>query len=60
MYDSWVVVQAFCLTTVVVLGLTAYTLQSKRDFSSMGAFLSSMIILLIFGGLLQVGQNFSE
>ncbi len=56
MYDSWTVVQAFCLTTVVVLSLTAYTLQSKRDFSSMGAILFSALLLMIFGGLLQVNK----
>ena len=47
----------FCLTTVVVLSLTAYTLQSKRDFSSMGAILFCALLLMIFGGLLQVNIN---
>ncbi|NXA33671.1 LFG4 protein, partial [Eudromia elegans] len=36
-YDVSVVFQAFVLTTAVFLGLTAYTLQSKRDFSKFGA-----------------------
>ncbi|XP_069346442.1 protein lifeguard 4 isoform X3 [Eulemur rufifrons] len=36
-YDVYIVLQAFILTTAVFLGLTAYTLQSKRDFSKFGA-----------------------
>ncbi|XP_042649042.1 protein lifeguard 4 isoform X2 [Tyto alba] len=36
-YDVSIVLQAFILTTAVFLGLTAYTLQSKRDFSRFGA-----------------------
>ncbi|NXW88836.1 LFG4 protein, partial [Alopecoenas beccarii] len=36
-YDVSIVLQAFILTTAVFLGLTAYTLQSKRDFGKLGA-----------------------
>ena len=36
-YDVAVVVQAFFLTAGVVAGLTAFTFQTKRDFSSWGA-----------------------
>ena len=36
-YDVYVVLQAFILTCAVFLGLTVYTLQSKRDFSKFGA-----------------------
>uniref|UniRef100_A0A8C3VW58 Transmembrane BAX inhibitor motif containing 4 n=1 Tax=Catagonus wagneri TaxID=51154 RepID=A0A8C3VW58_9CETA len=36
-YDVYIVLQAFILTTAVFLGLTVYTLQSKRDFSKFGA-----------------------
>uniref|UniRef100_A0A9L0K634 Transmembrane BAX inhibitor motif containing 4 n=1 Tax=Equus asinus TaxID=9793 RepID=A0A9L0K634_EQUAS len=36
-YDVYIVLQAFVLTTAVFLGLTVYTLQSKRDFSKFGA-----------------------
>jgi FtsH-binding integral membrane protein len=35
-YDQVIVLQALFLTVVVVLGLSAYTFQSKRDFSSFG------------------------
>lgn len=57
-YETWTVVQAFTLTTLVVVSLTMYTMQSKRDFSSMGAFLSTLLILLICGGLTQVNVGF--
>uniref|UniRef100_A0A671DTT4 Transmembrane BAX inhibitor motif containing 4 n=1 Tax=Rhinolophus ferrumequinum TaxID=59479 RepID=A0A671DTT4_RHIFE len=36
-YDVYIILQAFVLTTAVFLGLTLYTLQSKRDFSKFGA-----------------------
>lgn len=36
-YEYSVVLQAFVLTSAVFVGLTAYTLQSKRDFSKLGA-----------------------
>jgi hypothetical protein len=35
-YDVSVVVQAFFLTSAVVVGLTIFTFQSKRDFSGWG------------------------
>lgn len=53
-YDTWTVIQAFFLTTVIVVCLTMYTMQSTRDFSSMGALLFSGLILLIVGGLIQI------
>lgn len=53
-YDTWTVVQAFFLTTVIVSCLTLYTLQSKRDFSSLGAILFSGLILLITAGIVQI------
>lgn len=46
-----IVLQAFILTTAVFLGLTAYTLQSKRDFSKFGAgyvVLSMTFVLLSY------------
>ena len=36
-YDVAIVVQAFFLTAAVVVGLTAFTFQSKRDFSGWGS-----------------------
>ncbi|NWR26807.1 LFG4 protein, partial [Tachuris rubrigastra] len=53
-YDVSIVLQAFILTTAVFLGLTAYTLQSKRDFSKFGAGLFSCLWILIFSGFLRL------
>ena len=36
-YDVAVVLQAFFLTAAVVVGLTAFTFQTQRDFSGWGA-----------------------
>ncbi|NXJ12647.1 LFG4 protein, partial [Odontophorus gujanensis] len=47
-YDVSIVLQAFILTTAVFLGLTVYTLQSKRDFSKFGAGLFACLWILIF------------
>ncbi|NWV28448.1 LFG4 protein, partial [Origma solitaria] len=47
-YDVSVVLQAFILTTAVFLGLTAYTLQSKRDFSKFGAGYVVILMILSF------------
>lgn len=54
LYDSLVVLQAFGLTVAVVLSLTIYTFQSKRDFSSWGAGLFSMLWILILSGIMQI------
>ncbi|AAL73713.1 NMDA receptor-like protein [Camelpox virus] len=53
-YDVHVVMQAFMLTTAVFLALTAYTLQSKRDFSKLGAGLFVTLWILILSGLLRI------
>ncbi|NWW37340.1 LFG4 protein, partial [Panurus biarmicus] len=53
-YNVSVVLQAFILTTAVFLGLTAYTLQSKRDFSKFGAGLFTCLWILIFSGFLRL------
>ncbi|XP_023338547.1 protein lifeguard 4 [Eurytemora carolleeae] len=53
-FDKLVVVQAFFLTAAVVVGLTIFTFQTKRDFSNMGAALFTGLIVLIMGGFLQV------
>jgi len=53
-YDQVVVLQAFILTTLVVVGLTVYTLQTKRDFSKWGAGLFAGLLVLIIGGFLQI------
>ncbi|NXG77663.1 LFG4 protein, partial [Baryphthengus martii] len=53
-YDVSVVLQAFILTAAVFLGLTAYTLQSKRDFSKFGAGLFACLWILIFSCFLRL------
>ncbi|NXA08311.1 LFG4 protein, partial [Sapayoa aenigma] len=53
-YDVSIILQAFILTTAVFLGLTAYTLQSKRDFSKVGAGLFACLWILIFSGFLRL------
>ncbi|NWW52025.1 LFG4 protein, partial [Pedionomus torquatus] len=53
-YDVSIVFQAFILTAAVFLGLTAYTLQSKRDFSKFGAGLFACLWILIFSGFLRL------
>jgi len=54
LYDSLVVVQALFLTMAIVVCLTVYTFQTKRDFKTGGALLFSLLTLLIFGGFMQV------
>lgn len=52
-YDQMAVLQAFLLTLGVTVGLTLYTFQSKRDFSTWGAGLYAFLMVLVVGGLLQ-------
>ncbi|XP_036615174.1 protein lifeguard 4 [Trichosurus vulpecula] len=56
-YDVYVVLQAFMLTTAVFLGLTLYTLQSKRDFSKFGAGLFAFLFILLLSGFLRFFYN---
>ncbi len=53
-FEVNVVIQAFFLTSAVVVGLTAFTFQSKRDFSSRGTGLLAGLWILILGGFLQI------
>jgi protein lifeguard len=53
-FDKWIVIQSFILTASIVVCLTLYTLQSKRDFSKMGATLFTLLWLLIIAGFVQV------
>uniref|UniRef100_A0A8C4QIR9 Transmembrane BAX inhibitor motif containing 4 n=1 Tax=Eptatretus burgeri TaxID=7764 RepID=A0A8C4QIR9_EPTBU len=47
LYDVAVVIQAFVLTIVTFVGLTAFTLQSKRDFSTWGTGLFVGLCMLL-------------
>ncbi|ELK02469.1 protein lifeguard 4 [Pteropus alecto] len=53
-YDVYIILQAFILTTAVILGLTVYTLQSKRDFSKFGAGLFAVLWILCLSGILKL------
>ncbi|XP_008066860.1 protein lifeguard 4-like [Carlito syrichta] len=53
-YDIRIILQAFILTTTVFLALTAYTLQSKRDFSKFGAGLFAAFWILWLSGFLRL------
>ncbi|XP_019660939.1 protein lifeguard 4 isoform X2 [Ailuropoda melanoleuca] len=52
-YDVYIILQAFILTTAVFLGLTGYTLQSKRDFTKFGAGLFAVLWILCLSGILK-------
>ncbi|XP_014228405.1 protein lifeguard 4-like [Trichogramma pretiosum] len=54
LYDVVLVIEALFITLAVVIALTAFTFQTKRDFSSMGAALFSLLCVLIIGGILQI------
>ncbi|XP_006769688.1 PREDICTED: protein lifeguard 4 [Myotis davidii] len=53
-YDVYIILQAFVLTTAVFLGLTIYTLQSKKDFSKFGAGLFAVLWILFLSGILRL------
>ncbi|KAG7320392.1 hypothetical protein KOW79_016245 [Hemibagrus wyckioides] len=53
-YEYSVVLQAFVLTSAVFVGLTAYTLQSKRDFSKLGAGLFAGLWILVIAGFMRI------
>eukprot|EP01013_Petalomonas_cantuscygni_P009513 TRINITY_DN2235_c0_g2_i1.p1 TRINITY_DN2235_c0_g2~~TRINITY_DN2235_c0_g2_i1.p1 ORF type:complete len:263 (+),score=45.86 TRINITY_DN2235_c0_g2_i1:183-971(+) len=46
-YSAWSVLVALFITMTIFLGLTAYTLQSKRDFSGLGVGLFCGLIVLL-------------
>jgi len=53
-FDKMLVIQALIITTVIVVGLTLYTFQTKRDFSFMGAGLFAFLCVLLAGGIIQM------
>ncbi|XP_066968269.1 protein lifeguard 4-like [Macrobrachium rosenbergii] len=59
MYDAEVVLKAFALTLVITAGLTAYTFQTKRDFTKMGAGLLIGLMVVIGLGMMNIflGSN---
>jgi len=53
-FDKDIVVEAFLLTGCAVAGLFMYALQSRRDFSSCGAGLFAIMLVLIMGSFIQL------
>jgi len=51
-YTGQAIINAAVLTGLVFAGLSLYTITSKRDFSFMGGMLTTGLIVLIIGGLL--------
>ncbi|KAM4615043.1 protein lifeguard 4 [Polymixia lowei] len=56
-YEYHIVLQAFFLTCAVFVGLTAYTFQSKRDFSKLGAGLFACLWILIIASFMRLFFN---
>uniref|UniRef100_A0A1B6E2P2 Uncharacterized protein n=1 Tax=Clastoptera arizonana TaxID=38151 RepID=A0A1B6E2P2_9HEMI len=58
----FVILQALLLTVSVVGGLSVYTFQSKRDFSSLGSYLFAIMCIQVMAGFLQIllGSTTSE
>jgi FtsH-binding integral membrane protein len=44
-YDVWVVLEAFAITTVVVIALTLYVMISKANFNWLGAGLGISLLV---------------
>jgi len=53
-YSGSTVTNAAFLTGIIFVGLSFYTIVSKRDFSFMGGMLTTGLIILIIGGLLNM------
>ncbi|KAF7987726.1 hypothetical protein HCN44_003589 [Aphidius gifuensis] len=53
-FEVRLVLEAMVITMAIVLGLTVYTFQSKRDFSFMGFGLYAGLCSLLVGGVLQL------
>ncbi|XP_042869294.1 protein lifeguard 4-like [Penaeus japonicus] len=54
MYEAESVVKVFVLTLAITFGLTAYTFQTKRDFTKMGAGLMITLFILIGVGFMNM------
>lgn len=53
-YTGGTIVNAAILTGLVFVGLSVYTVTSKKDFSFMGGMLMTGLIILVVGGLLNL------
>ncbi|XP_015592117.1 protein lifeguard 4 [Cephus cinctus] len=52
--DKSIVLEALFITLTVVIGLTAYTFQTKRDFTFLSSALFTGLCVLIVAGFLQI------
>ncbi|KAH9814794.1 inhibitor of apoptosis-promoting Bax1-domain-containing protein [Melampsora americana] len=55
-----VVLQALCLTGLVFIGLTIYTLQTKRDFSGWAPYLSTALMVMFFSSFITIFFPYSR
>jgi FtsH-binding integral membrane protein len=53
-YQMQAVLLAVALTAVITVGLTVYAMQTKRDFTMQGGLLLTLLLTLVFTGLLGV------
>ncbi|EGG10627.1 uncharacterized protein MELLADRAFT_115498 [Melampsora larici-populina 98AG31] len=58
--NTIVVLQALCLTGLVFIGLTVYTLQTKRDFSGWAPYLSTALMVMFFSSFITVFFPYSS
>jgi modulator of FtsH protease len=49
--DSSIIVNSFVMATIALLGLSAYAINSRRDFSFMGGFLTVGILIAFVAGI---------
>lgn len=58
--NTIVVLQALCLTGLVFIGLTMYTLQTKRDFSGWAPYLSTALMVMFFSSFITIFFPYSR
>mmetsp|Transcript_34129 Transcript_34129/g.55227 ORF Transcript_34129/g.55227 Transcript_34129/m.55227 type:complete len:165 (+) Transcript_34129:459-953(+) len=54
LFDTWTVLEAVAITGAIVMALTVYTMQSKRDFSFLGAGLFAALFALVIASFIQM------
>jgi len=59
-YDSIVALQALILTFALFVGLSLFTIQSKKDFSGMGPFLFGALWIIIIASFIQIFLPFNR
>uniref|UniRef100_A0A5K3FLE7 Protein lifeguard 4 n=1 Tax=Mesocestoides corti TaxID=53468 RepID=A0A5K3FLE7_MESCO len=53
-FDVSIILQALTITAAITTGLTLYTMQTKRDFSSWGACIGALLMAVFLGGITNV------